>query len=89
MDNRRLELRWGYGLAAFRDAFSLTPHLAVGLSPTERDSTLGWTLAPLEHNLATPSTTAVSLEVTRREPTAHHNAAGPHHSLGLQLDSRF
>ena len=88
MDNQRLELRWGYGLAAFRDAFSLTPHLAVGFSPTGRDTTLGWTLAPLGHNSAARSST-VSLEVTRREPTAHHNAAVLHHSLGLQLDSRF
>ena len=88
--NQRLELRWGYGLAAFRDAFSLTPHLAVGFSPTGRDTTLGWTLAPLGHNsspTAAPSTT-VSLEMTRREPTAHHSA-GPRHSLELQLDSRF
>ena len=88
LDNRRLELRWGYGLAAFRDAFSLTPHLAVGFSPTERDTSLGWTLAPLGHNLATPSTT-VFLEMTRREPTAHHHSAGPRHSLELQLDARF
>ena len=88
MDNQRLELRWGYGLSAFRDAFSLTPHLAVGFSPTGRDTTLGWTLAPLGASFATPSST-VSLEVTRREPTAHHNAALLHHSLGLQLDSRF
>ena len=88
LDNRRLELRWGYGLSAFRDAFSLTPHLAVGFSPTERDTTLGWTLAPLGASFAAPSTT-VSLEMTRREPTAHHHSAGPHHSLELQLDSHF
>ena len=88
LDNQRLELRWGYGLAAFRDAFSLTPHLAVGFSPTERDTSLGWTLAPLGHNLAAPSTT-VFLEMTRREPTAHHHNSAPRHSLELQLDSRF
>ena len=88
MGNRRLALRWGYGLSAFRDAFSLTPHLAVGFSSTERDTSLGWTLAPLGASFAAPSTT-VSLEMTRREPTAHHHNAGPHHSLELQLDSRF
>ena len=54
--SRRLDLKLGYGLAAFGDRFTLTPELAAGLSDGGRDYRLGLRLthaaAPFEIALA-------------------------------------
>ena len=41
LENRRLELRLGYGFAAFGDRFTSTPELRLGLSNGQREYSLG------------------------------------------------
>ena len=45
-DARRLELRLGYGFAAFGGRFTAMPELGLGLSNTGREVRLGWRLTP-------------------------------------------
>ena len=90
LSRRRLEVRFGYGFAAFGDRFTSTPELGFGLSEAARDYRLGWRLSrgagagPLD----------LSLEATRRE-VANDNSAGggagvePEHTVGLRIEARF
>ena len=81
--NRRLELRLGYGVAAFGDRFTGTPELGVGLSPESRDYRLGWRLGLVPGG---PSSFELGIEATRTEPAAD---AEPEHGVRLKLDVRF
>ena len=81
--NRRLELRLGYGVAAFGDRFTGTPELGVGLSPESRDYRLGWRLGLVPGG---PSSFELGIEATRTEPAAD---AEPEHGVRLKLDARF
>ena len=93
LSRRRLEVRFGYGFAAFGDRFTATPELGFGLSEWSRDYRLGWRLGLV------PGAGAValdlSLEAMRRE-TANDNGLGfgthvakPEHAVGLRLEARF
>ncbi len=84
LDSRRLELRAGYGLAAFGDRFTATPELGLALAPEWREYRLGWGLT-----LAAGGPTAfeLGLEATRRE--RHGAAAPPEHSLGASVTGRW
>ena len=84
LDNRRLELRFGYGFSAFGDRFTSTPELGLGLSNGQREYALGWRL-----NLAKggPNGLELKLEATRRE--AANDNAGPDHGVALRASARW
>ena len=88
LDRRRLELRLGYGFAAFGDRFTSTPEAGFGMSEGRRDYSLGWRLVrdPWPGGIG-------SLELlfeARRQESANDNAAvEPEHSLGFRLTARF
>ena len=90
LENRRLELRLGYGFSAFGDRFTSTPELGLGLSNTGRDYSLGWRL-----NLAQRGPTAfdLTIEATRREHANDGSEAGggpeAEHGIGLQVTARW
>ena len=44
LENRRLELRLGYGFPAFGERFTSTPEFGLGLSQGRREYSLGWRL---------------------------------------------
>ena len=81
LSRRRLEVRFGYGFAAFGDRFTSTPELGFGLSEAARDYRLGWRLGLVPGGAGSLD---LSLEATRRE-FANDNFAGagaePEHSL--------
>ena len=87
LHHRRLEARFGYGFGAFGDRFTATPEIAVGLSNTARDYSLGWRLAGDD---GTPDGNALELavEVRRRESTANDKAP-PEHAATIRATSRF
>ncbi len=64
LENRRLELKLGYGFSAFQDRFTSTPEAGLGLSSGRREYALGWRL-----NLVQGGTGALEfrLEATRSE----------------------
>ena len=84
--NRRSELRFGYGFAAFGHRFTSTPEVALGVTDGSRDVGLGWRLGLARGAGALE----LRLEATRRE-TASTTAAGaaPEHALGVQATARW
>ena len=92
---RRLEARFGYGFAAFGDRFTSTPEIAVGLSNTGHDYSLGWRLVRSSGagsgagaGTADGSALELAVEARRLESTANIYAP-PEHALGLRVTSRF
>ena len=83
LSRRRLEVRFGYGFAAFGDRFTSTPELGFGLSEWSRDYRLGWRLGLVPGG---PTSFELGIEATRTEP-ANNNGTGfgagakPEHSL--------
>ena len=67
LHDRRLEARFGYGFGAFGDRFTATPEIAVGLSDTARDYSLGWRLAR-DDRVPDGGSLELALEARRREP---------------------
>ncbi|MDE0445639.1 MAG: hypothetical protein OXH96_03125 [Spirochaetaceae bacterium] len=84
-ENRRLQLRLGYGFPAFGDRFTMTPELGVALSDAAREYRLGWRLGPAPGGA---SSFELGVEATRTEPA---NDAGPEpeHGVRLRLNVRF
>ena len=87
LHHRRLEARFGYGFGAFGDRFTATPEIAVGLSNTARDYSLGWRL---ERDGDPPNggSLELALEARRRE-TSTEQSIPPEHGIGFRLTSRF
>ena len=88
LENRRLELRLGYGFAAFGDRFTSTPEFGLGLSQGRREYSLGWRL-----NLAQTGPTALEL---RLQATRSESAGGvvndnvdPEHGIGFTVTARW
>ena len=87
LQQQRFEARYGYGIAALGDRFTMTPEAAVGFSDAGRDYSLGWRLSP-------EGTGAGSLEfgieATRRE-SANDNAAGAgtDHGVAIRITARW
>ena len=81
--NRRLELRMGYGFAAFGDRFTSTPELGLELGQGQREVSLGWRL-----NLARsgPVSMELGFEAIRRE---HLNDNAVEHGIGLRATARW
>ena len=87
---RHLEVRFGYGLAAFGHRFTSTPELGFGLSEAGRDYRLGWRLS----RGAGAGSLDLSLEATRREAVngygaGHGTGVEPEHAVGLRIEARF
>ena len=85
LQRRRLEARFGYGFAAFGDGFTSLPEIAVGLSNTGRDYSLGWRL------VRGGGDGSGSLElsvVTQRRESANDEDA-PEHQVGFRVNARF
>ena len=85
-DRRRLEARFGYGFAAFGDRFTSSPEIAVGLSNTGRDYSLGWHLVRGGHALGGGSL-ELSVQALRRESATGDIA--PEHQVGFRVNARF
>ena len=83
---RRLEVRFGYGLAAFGDRFTSRPELGVELSDAWRDYRLGWRLS---HGTGAGSLD-LALLATRREAVNGYGAdVEPERAVGLQIEARL
>ena len=87
LHHRRLEARFGYGFGAFGDRFTATPEIAVGLSNTARDYSLGWRLAR-DDRAPDGGSLELALEARRRE-RATEQSIPPEHGIGFRLTSRF
>ena len=83
LENRRLELRLGYGMPAFGGGFTATPELGLGLSGSARDYRAGWRLGLARSG---PASAELRLEATRHEATS---AEAPEHAVGLSLIARW
>ena len=84
LEQRRLELRFGYGFAAFGDRFTATPELGLGLSNGHREYTLGWRLDRAQDG---PGALELALEASRRE--AANDNADPEHAIGFRVTARW
>ena len=84
-ENRRLELRLGYGVGAFGGRFTATPELGVALSDAAREYRFGWRLGLIPGG---PSSFDLGIEATRIEP-ANDAGTGPEHGIRLELGARF
>ena len=81
---RRLEARFGYGLAAFGGGFTMTPEIGLRLSEAGRDYRLGWRLTRTGSG---PGSLELSVEATRRESA--NDDVPPEHGVGFRLTARF
>ncbi len=84
LENRRLELRLGYGFAVLGGRFTATPELGLGLANGQREYSLGWRLDPVQGGSATVE---LRLEASRRE--AANDNADPRHALGFGVTARW
>ncbi len=84
-DRRRLEARYGYGFAALGDRFTSLPEIALGLSDTGSDYSLGWRL--VRGGGFGGRSFALSVEAQRREPA--NDDIAPEHRVGFRIDARF
>ena len=81
---RRLEAKFGYGLAVWGGRYTATPEIGIGLSDGTRESSLGWRLAgPRRGNLGLD----IGIEVSRLQPTGEHRT--PEHRVGFNITARW
>ena len=84
LERRRLEVKLGYGFAAFGDRFTATPELGFGLSAGARDYRLGWRLTRAARF---GGALELALEGWRRESA--NDDARPEDSLGFRITARW
>ena len=87
LKNRRQELKFGYGFAAFGDRFTWMPEAGVGLSDTGRDYSLGWRL--LRGGAGAPDGGAFELSFGARRHENDNDDPRPEHEVGLRLTARW
>ena len=80
-ENRRLELKLGYGFPAFGDRITVTPEVGLGLSNGHREVSLGSRLGLARSG---PVSLELGLEGTRRETANDDGAEPPAHALMLR-----
>ena len=88
LESRRLELKFGYGFAAFGDRFIWMPGAGVGLSDTGRDYSLGWRLLRGGAGGA-PDGGAFELSFEARRHENDNDDTRPEHKVGLRLTARW
>ena len=88
LENRRLELRGGYGFAVLEDRFTWTPEAGLGQSNGHREYTLGWRLARVPRGGGIGSL-ELAFEATRREAAVADDNAPPEHGVRLGLTARW
>ncbi|MCY3672340.1 MAG: hypothetical protein OXH14_14860 [Alphaproteobacteria bacterium] len=81
-DARRWTAEAAYGLPAFGDRFTGTPHFGYGHAGTGRDYRLGWRLEPADPDALQLT---FGIEITRREDTA----GPPEHRIGAEIGVRW
>ena len=84
LENRRLELKLGYGFGAFGDRFTSTPELGLGLANGRREYSLGWRL-----NLSQGGPTALELRLEATRSESANDNAEPEHGVGLRVTARW
>ena len=84
LENRRLDIKLGYGFGAFGGRFTATPELAVGLANDSQEYGLGWRLGRAGSG---SGAFELKLEATRLEHDA--DDAAPKHGVRLDLNMRF
>lgn len=82
---RRLEARFGYGFAALGDRFRSLPEIALGLSDTGRDYSLGWRL--VRGSGFGGGSFELSVEAQRRETVNYDVPA--ERGIGPRMTARF
>ena len=88
LENRRLELRLGYGFAAFGDRFTSTPEFGLGLGQGRREYSLGWRLGFAQTG---PTALELRLQATRSESAggAVNDNVDPEHGIGFTVTARW
>ncbi len=84
-NGQQFEAELAYGFSAYNDRLSFIPALGLALSPTSRNYSLLWSLAPYSQAQADPW--EVSLEGERQEKNAP--ASPVDHSLKLRFSTLF
>ena len=86
LENRRLELRMGYGFSVLGDRFTLTPEAGLGLANGHREYTLGWRLGMVGGGT---NAFEVRFEARRSEPTGANDNLEPQHGVGFRATARW
>ncbi len=84
LQNRRLELKLGYGFSALGDRFTSTPEIGIGFGRDHREYTVGWRLGISQGG---PAALEFGLEASRREHAGEH--ADPEHGIGFRVNARW
>ncbi len=84
LQNRRLELKLGYGFSALGDRFTSKPELGIGVGQGHRDYRLGWRFGMSQGG---PAALEFVLEASRREHTG--DSAGPEHGIAFKVNARW
>ncbi len=85
-NGQQFEAELAYGFPAHNDHITLSPALALALSPTSRNYTLLWSVAPYSEQ-AYPAPWALSLAGTRQEQNTSTSPVD--HSLELRFSTLF
>ena len=83
--SRRLDIKFGYGLAAGGGRFASIPEIGFGLSDTGRDFSLGWRLAG--DRSGGGGAFQLSAEARRHETDGGNRP--PEHRIGARLSARW
>ena len=86
LDRRRLELRLGYGFAAFGDRFTSRPEVGLGMSEGQRDYGLVWRLVR-HRRRGDIGSLEFALEARRRESV--NDNAEPEYDIGFRMTARW
>ena len=93
LENRRLELKLGYGFGAFGGRFTVTPEVGFGMSAGHRDYSLVWRLVR-DRREGDIGSLEFSLEARRRESAEDPGSvsgagAVPEHGVGFRMTARY
>ena len=84
LQSRRLDIRAGYGFAAFDDRFTATPEVGLVVEPLRREYRLGWRLAS-----ADPGRTSFEIGLDGIRLEHADQAASPEHTFGIRVTARW
>ncbi|MDE2914168.1 MAG: hypothetical protein OXL68_14730 [Paracoccaceae bacterium] len=90
LESQSLEVRFGYGLAAFEDRFTSTPEIGFGMSNSRREYNLGWRLRQAQ---SSASALKFAMEASQRESVNDNGTGGsgakPEHTAGFRVTARW